>query len=164
MAGSHLQRFSNAVMPLKEVMEIVLGALFRAQQEFFYWLGKAKTVTVAANRPALPDDSILKELEMGTYKIGKAPETWSCFVVPPKEAKTSSSTPKTKAAGDNLQLGVAMQKHYKDSGSPARSLPRASTPPPALHRQARAHSYPDGHHHGLGTITHHLLHHVGNCL
>jgi hypothetical protein len=59
---------------------------------------------------------------MGTYKIGKAPKTWACFVTQPKEGKPSSSAPKTKAAGDNLQPDLAMQKRYKDSGSPALGL------------------------------------------
>jgi hypothetical protein len=68
---------------------------FLAQLEFFHWLSKAKTATTAAAWPALPAcDAIVKELEMGTHNIDKAPETWARFVMAPKEAKPSSSRPK----------------------------------------------------------------------
>jgi hypothetical protein len=96
--GPLLQKFSNGVNSIKEAMEIVLEMLFVAQHEFFYWLTKAKTATTVAARPPLSAHAdIIKELEMGTYKIGKMPDSWACFMMTPKEAKTSLSSSKLKA-------------------------------------------------------------------
>jgi hypothetical protein len=72
-AGPLLLRFSNAVIPINVAMEYVLGTLFQAQQEFFLWLGHAKTATMATARSALPGYArLLKELSMGSYQIPKA--------------------------------------------------------------------------------------------
>jgi hypothetical protein len=96
--GPLLQQFSNEVKPIKEAMEIIIGMLCVAQQEFFHWLAKAKTATSVVAGPPLPAyGELIKELEMGTYKIGKMPETWARFVTTPKEAKPSSSASKLKA-------------------------------------------------------------------
>lgn len=101
-------------------MEIIFGMLFVAQQEFFCWLTKVKTATSVLARPPLPAHAeIIKELKMGTYKIGRMPEAWARFVTTPKEAKPLSSTSKPKATtrGDNLKPDPVLQKHHKDSGS-----------------------------------------------
>jgi hypothetical protein len=121
-AGLLLQKFSNNGKPIKEAMEIILGTLFVAQQEFFHWLSLAKAATTVSTRPPLPAcGDIIKELRMGTYNIGKMPDTWAHFATPPKEAKTSLPPSKLKATtgGDNLKPDLVMQKWHKDSGSPA---------------------------------------------
>jgi hypothetical protein len=120
--GPLLQQFSNGVKPIKEAMKIILGTLLVAQQEFCYWLTNAKTATTVTARPLLPVyGELIKELEMGTYKIGEMPETWAWFMTTPKEAKPSlsASKPKTTNGGDNLKPNLVLQKRYKDSGSPA---------------------------------------------
>jgi hypothetical protein len=110
-------------------MEIVIGTLHQAQQEFFYYLTKSKTATTVLTRPPLPDYSkIIKELEMGTYHISKMPDSRARFVSTPKEANSSSAAAKSKATTgvDNLKPDLVLQKRYKDTGSPALSVTMAS--------------------------------------
>jgi hypothetical protein len=96
-AGLLLLKFSNNVKPMKKAMEIILGTLFKAQQEFFCWLSLAKAATTATMQPPLPAcGDIIKELRMGTYQIRKMPDTWACYLTCPRRPNPLRPPPSSR--------------------------------------------------------------------
>jgi hypothetical protein len=111
MVAALLLWFSNNMIPIATTMEHALAVLFQAQQEFFLWLAQAKTISSATARPALPDYArILRELSMGTFHLGLAPQHGAHYVITPKDSKPAATVTKEKGSGDNLKPDLAMKK------------------------------------------------------
>jgi hypothetical protein len=116
-----LNQFASGGTPLQDLMATICGVLYQAQQEFFYYLAKAKTAALVLTRPLLPTYAqIIKEVEMQTYNISKMPASWTRYLTTPKETKSFSSKAKPKAATSkpNLKPDLVLQKCYKDAESP----------------------------------------------
>ena len=113
MAAPLLLRFSNNMIPIATAMEHALAVLFHAQQEFFLWLARPRR-----SLQPLPDLLSLTALASSRNF------PWEPFALGsprdhPKDSKPAAMATKEKGSGGNLKPDLAMQKRYKDSGSPA---------------------------------------------